>query len=125
MKHITKAEKDRHYNEWILWLSILLALSIYVCCCASCTKSGYKPDWDQVTCKRVTYWQEPFTDSTGHGISLGDSTIMESVRFCTSSPYYTQEVTKAENFGVQWVRVCNSGGEILHFNKVYAIVKND
>lgn len=91
----------------------------------ACTKSGYKPDQDQVTCKRVTYWQHPFSDSTGHGKSLGDSTIMESVQFCTSSPYYTQEVIKAENFGVQWIRVCNAALEPLYYIKVYAIVKDE
>ena len=91
----------------------------------ACTKSGYRPDHDQVTCKRVTYWEQPFTDSTGHGKSLGDSTITESIPFCTSSPYYTAEVTKAETFGVKWLRVCNAGGELLFYNKLFATVKDE
>ena len=98
----------------LIWLLLLY----------SCTKSGYKPDYDQTTCKRVTYWQQDYSDKVG-GVPISDSTIQATARFCTSEYLYGLEVPKAEHFEVQWVPVCNSGGETLHYIRMWSIVKDE
>lgn len=93
-------------------LFILLAIGA-----VACTKQ--KPDWDQVTCKEVTYWNQSFTDSL-HNISISDSVIISQKTYCTSDLHY-EEVYKAERFGVKWEPKCDADG-FSYCIKLYAIV---
>jgi len=89
---------------------------------SSCTKSGYKPDWDQVACVNVNYIEEQWTDSV-NGKMLDSAKVVwpaadQSPLVCSQI-----EINKAEKFArdTTWERLCDADGT-KYFIKMYAII---
>ncbi len=73
----------------------LLAAALALCFSLnSCTKSDYKPDWDQVSCRNVYYFEQACADSNGKQ-PLTDS-VMEFPQFGESPMLCGENLHQAE-----------------------------
>lgn len=109
------------------WYLIFIYCFIAAMLLLSCSKSGYKPDHDQVICKNVSYWKQLFTDSVSNN-SLNDSTMVNSRNRCVNDGDKTSidaiELVKAENYGIKWERLCDIDGT-PYYIKTWSVIKTN
>ena len=95
------------------WYLILIYLFIAAMWLISCTKSGYKPDHDQVSCKIFYDIREVWGDSARYYIRTDTMPSLSgenSYLICDK-----ETLSKLEATPPSWHKICNSNGEVTHW----------
>ena len=105
----TKAKiAERRTVKRVLFMLVVLAYILIITMLHSCTKSDYRPDHDQVSCKQCFSIRQYWSDSAnGFQVRVTDTAVNR--RLCEQT---LMDFQKADTS--KWVKYCNNpNGEIL------------